>query len=196
MNTDKPSGRVLEGLKKGLTPEQKERKNELARALRAKKKENARADIIKVAEEDSDDDNGSDNEPLDEPVAEDPETIRKREIADKRRASLALARSKIKPKSQITKEKNDEIEKMREENQRLKDEAEKAKQVTQVVSSVKPKVIKKYIKEKPKRQEREQTPQRREPDSINYLAEQSYAEKLQMKLRENMLNRVMYDTFM
>jgi hypothetical protein len=190
MNTDASA-------KKFLTAEQKERKNELARALRAKKKENARAEIIKVAEEDSDDDNGSDNEPLDEPVAEDPETIRKREIADKRRASLALARSKIKPKSQITKEKNDEIEKMREENQRLKDEAEKAKQVTQVVSSVKPKVIKKYIKEKPKREEREQTPQKqREQTSINYLAEQSYAEKLQMKLRENMLNRVMYDTFM
>jgi len=196
MNTDKPSGRVLEGLKKGLTPEQKERKNELARALRAKKKENARAEIIKVAEEDSDDDNGSDNEPLDEPVAEDPETIRKREIADKRRASLALARSKIKPKSQITKEKNEEIEKMKEENQRLKEEAEKAKQV----ATTKPKVIKKYIREKPKypeRQEREQTPQKqREQSSINYLAEQSYAEKLQMKLRENMLNRVMYDTFM
>jgi hypothetical protein len=79
---------------------------------------------------------------------------------------------------------------MKEENQRLKEEAEKAK-------AVKPKIIKKYVKEKPKRQEREQTPQRkREPDSINYLAEQSYAEKLQMKLRENMLNRVMYDTFM
>ena len=182
MNTDASS-------KKVLTPEQKERKNELARALRAKKKENARAEIIKVAEEDSDDDNGSDNEPLDEPVVEDPETIRKREIADKRRASLALARSKIKPKSQITKEKNDEIERMREENQRLKDEAEKAK-------AVKPKIIKKYVKEKPKRVA-EETPQRkREPESINYLAEQSYAEKLQMKLRENMLNRVMYDTFM
>jgi hypothetical protein len=38
MNTDKPSGRVLEGLKKVLTPEQKARKNELARLARSKKK--------------------------------------------------------------------------------------------------------------------------------------------------------------
>jgi hypothetical protein len=190
MNADKPSGRVLEGLKKVLTPEQKARKNELARLARSKKKEAKLNDGVPEAAENEYEDDSSDNEPLDEPVVEDPETIRKREIADKRRASLALARSKIKPKSQITKEKNDEIERMKEENQRLKEEADKAK-------AVKPKIIKKYVKEKPKRQEREQTPQRkREPDSINYLAEQSYAEKLQMKLRENMLNRVMYDTFM
>jgi hypothetical protein len=182
MNTDK----------KVLTPEQKARKNELARLARSKKKEGKLNEDVPEAVENEYEDDSSANEPFDEHVVEDPETIRKREIADKRRASLALARSKIKPKSQITKEKNEEIERMKEENQRLKEEADKAKQV----AATKPKVIKKYIKEKPKRQEREQTPQRREPDSINYLAEQSYAEKLQMKLRENMLNRVMYDTFM
>ena len=66
---------------------------------------------------------------------------------EKRRASLALARSKIKPKSQITKEKNDEIQKIREENERLKQEAEIAK-------NIKPKVIKKYVRERPRREER------------------------------------------
>ena len=38
-----------------------------------------------------------------EEPTEDPEVIRKRAIADKRQASLALARSKMKPKSQIAK---------------------------------------------------------------------------------------------
>lgn len=184
--------------KKVLTPEKKERKNELARLARLKKKE-AKVNEPVSDVEDTEDMGGSspsaeiDNEPVDEPV-EDPEITRKKAIADKRRASLALARSKIKPKSQITKEKNEEIEKIKEENERLKDEAEKAKQP----QSVAPKVIKKYIIEKPKRSSitpQKQRPQK-EPETINYLAEQSYAEKLQTKLRENMLNRVMYDTFM
>jgi hypothetical protein len=218
MNTDassKPSGRVLEGPKKVLTAEQKERKNELARALRAKKRFEKQvmrgsSPSAEIEEEDAEDTDDTEDTPVTRvtrvtpvtqvtqvtPVTEDPEITRKKEIAEKRRASLALARSKIKPKSQITKEKNEEIEKMREENERLREEAEKAKQVV----PMKPKVIKKYIREKPKypeRQEREITPQKqREPNSINYLAEQSYAEQLQLKLRENMLNRVMYDTFM
>lgn len=201
MNTDK----------KVLTPEQKERKNELARALRSKKRFEKQvmggsSPSAEIDEEDTEDMEGSspsaeiDNEPVDEPV-EDPEITRKKAIADKRRASLALARSKIKPKSQITKEKNEEIEKIKEENEKLKDEAEKAKQP----QSVAPKVIKKYIIEKPKRSTitpQKQRPQKepegrgRQTETINYLAEQSYAEKLQTKLRENMLNRVMYDTFM
>jgi hypothetical protein len=133
MNVDKPSGRVLEGLKKVLTPEQKARKNELARLARSKKKEAKLNEDVPEAVENEYEDDSSDNEPLDEPVVEDPETIRKREIADKRRASLALARSKIKPKSQITKEKNEEIERMKEENQRLTEEADKANNANQIL---------------------------------------------------------------
>lgn len=194
-----------------MNTDKRERKNELARLARLKKKEAKVNEPVKplgVTDvslqgerrghsdvEDTEDMEGKsvDNEPVDEPV-EDPEITRKKAIADKRRASLVLARSKIKPKSQITKEKNEEIEKMKEENERLKDEAEKAKQP----QSVAPKVIKKYIIEKPKRSSitpQKQRPQK-EPETINYLTEQSYAEKLQTKLRENMLNRVMYDTFM
>jgi hypothetical protein len=207
MNTDKPSGRVLEGLKpsgarslelkKGLTPEQKERKNELARALRAKKRfeKQVMGGSSPSAEIDEEDMEDTEDTQVTQ-VTEDPEITRKKEIAEKRRASLALARSKIKPKSQITKEKNEGIEKMRQENERLREEAVKAKQVV----AMKPKIIKKYIRENPKypgRQEIQQVQQvQQSQPSINYLAEQSYAEQLQLKLRENMLNRVMYDTFM
>ena len=193
MNTDrKPNS---------LTPEQKARKNELARALRARKKDEKKNEVL-MNEYESDKDEVIENVVVENEVIEDPEVIRKREIAEKRRASLALARSKIKPKSQITKEKDDEINKMREENERLK----------QSIASVeieprerKPKIIKKYVREvapiktRPKREERyieqhQENP--KQPSSINYLAEQSYAEQLQQRLRENMLNKVMYDTFM
>ena len=198
MNTDRKSN--------SLTPEQKARKNELARALRARKKDEKKNEVL-MNEYESDKDEVIENvvvenEVIEEAPQEDPEVIRKREIAEKRRASLALARSKIKPKSQITKEKDDEINKMKEENERLK----------QNIASVeiesrerKPKIIKKYVREvapiktKPRREERhieqhQENP--KQPSSINYLAEQSYAEQLQQRLRENMLNKVMYDTFM
>ena len=111
MNTDrKPNS---------LTPEQKARKNELARALRARKKDEKKNEVL-MNEYESDKDEVIENVVVENEVIEDPEVIRKREIAEKRRASLALARSKIKPKSQITKEKDDEINKMKEENERLK----------------------------------------------------------------------------
>ena len=199
MNTDRKSN--------SLTPEQKARKNELARALRARKKDEKKNEVL-MNEYESDKDEVIENvvvenEVIEEAPQEDPEVIRKREIAEKRRASLALARSKIKPKSQITKEKDDEINKMREENERLK----------QSIASVeieprerKPKIIKKYVREvvpvktRPKREERYIEQHQENPKqpvaSINYLAEQSYAEQLQQRLRENMLNKVMYDTFM
>jgi len=53
---------------------------------------------------------------------------------------LTLARSKIKPESQITKEKDTEIALMKAENERLK--AENAKATT-----VKPKIVQKYVRE-------------------------------------------------
>ena len=56
-----------------------------------------------------------------EKFEEDPEIARKKAISDKSRASLALARSKIKPKSQITKEKDAEIAQIKEENEKLKE---------------------------------------------------------------------------
>ena len=201
MNTDTPVKKVLSSSlpaserPKGLSPEQKARKNELARLRRANNKKNKN-------KEDDDTENSipvpeleyKTDEEEETPVAvaeptEDPEVVRKREIAEKRRASLALARSKIKPKSQIKQEKDDEINRIKEENERLKQEAEKAR----VINAEKPKVIKKIIKEK--KRNGSHPPQPKEA-SIEYLTQQTYAEQLQAKLRENMLQRVMMDTFM
>ena len=150
--------------------------------------------IPKAIEDDSDD---YDDKPIEDVADEEsPEEIRKREIAEKRRASLAIARSKIKPKSQITKEKDEEIAKIREENEKLKYETQKAKEV-------KPKIIKKYIieettpkhKSKSVPKEKREVERPREP-SVDYLAQQSYAEQLQSRLRRDVYERVMMDTFM
>ena len=126
-----------------LTEEQRQRKNEMAKLNRAKKK----APVIEYESES--------NEPIEDDVknevqevekvevkveVEDPEIARKKAIADKRRESLTLARGKIKPKSQITKEKDTEIALMKAENERLK--AENAKATT-----VKPKIVQKYVRE-------------------------------------------------
>ena len=192
MNTDTP-------VKKVLSLEQKTRKNELARLRRAnnknKNKENDESIPVPELEYKTDEEEETPVEtPVETPAAvaeptEDPEVVRKREIAEKRRASLALARSKIKPKSQIKQEKDDEINRIKEENERLKQEAEKAR----VINAEKPKVIKKIIKEK--KRNGSHPPQPKEA-SIEYLTQQTYAEQLQAKLRENMLQRVMMDTFM
>ena len=190
MNTDTPKGR---------TQEQKERKNELARARRARQKaEKAHSPVVEeVAEEenipipqlDYQTESEVDDTEVFAPQQEDPEVIRKREISEKRRASLALARSKIKPKSQITKEKDEEIKRIKEENERLQQEAMQAKFHAEKLS--KPKIIKK--KRPQHHQQQNQQPQ---ASSMDYLAQQSYGEQLQAKLRETILQKVMMDTFM
>lgn len=185
--------------KKGLTDIQKQRKNELARMKRAelkKEKEDKINSSIPEAVESVESDNEDVN--IEEPVVIDEEEERKRAIAEKRRQSLAIARSKIRPKSQIKAEKDDEIKKIKEENEKLKMEAEKAKQIQQVqqVQQVqqpikqKTKIIKKIVREKRKE------PRDGDRNSIEYLTQQTYAEQLRSKLRENMLNNIMMDTFM
>ena len=196
MNTDTPKKTKVTPVT--LTPEQKARKNELARARRARNKQEVidipdyqtEEEIVSnEVEEDVPTLTNEELSPSDVPTLTNDE-LRKREIAEKRRASLALARSKIKPKSQIKKEKDDEIQKIMEENARLKEEAERIKTAPQPNP---PKVIKKIIREKPKK--RSDNTAQKEP-SLDYLTQQTYAEQLQAKLRENMLQRVMFDTFM
>ena len=196
MNTDTPKKTKVTPVT--LTPEQKARKNELARARRARNKQEVidipdyqtEEEIVSnEVEEDVPTLTNEELSPSDVPTLTN-EELRKREIAEKRRASLALARSKIKPKSQIKKEKDDEIQKIMEENARLKEEAERIKTAPQPNP---PKVIKKIIREKPKK--RSDNTAQKEP-SLDYLTQQTYAEQLQAKLRENMLQRVMFDTFM
>jgi len=173
--------------KKQLTTEQKNKKNEIAREKKLRDKEDLiqlqQSEEPKTIEDDSDvyDDKSIE----DDVVEESPEEIRKREIAEKRRASLAIARSKIKPRSLITKEKDEEIAMIREENEKLKYETQKAKEV-------KPKIIKNYIIEDttPKHKLKKKEP------SIDYLEEQSYAEQLKIRLRRDGFERIMRETFM
>jgi hypothetical protein len=169
-----------------LTEEQRQRKNEMAKLNRAKKK----APVIEYESENNEpieDDVKDEVQEVEKVEVEDPEIARKKAIADKRRESLTLARSKIKPKSQITKEKDNEIAIMKAENEKLK--AENAK-----VLAVKPKLVKKYVREpepvrqRPIRQEREV--------SMDYLADQNYGEQLRERHKHNMYQRMMSDTFM
>jgi len=162
------------------TDEQRQRKNKMAKLNRAKKKE---APIIKY-ESDSDSDSVVQVDVADDVLeagkveVEDPKIVRKRAIADKRR------------ELQMTKEKDTEIAQMKAENERLR--AENA-----TVLAVKPQVIKQPVqpvRQRPIRREPHQEREREPP--IDYLAQQNYAEQLQTRLRENMLQRMMSDTFM
>ena len=183
-----------------ITEEQKERKNEMRRLNKARKKEVISKEEPKEPQEEP-------QEPQEEPQEpqEDPEVIRKRAIADKRRASLALARSKIKLNSQITKDKDVELTKIKEENIQLKELANKKEEVHEIVK--KPvKVYNTPIKQRPKKEEVYQQPQQvqqvqqqvQQPQqpSMEYLVDKSYAEQLANKLKQNMYQRMMQDTFM
>jgi len=186
-----------------ITEEQKERKNEMRRLNRARKKE-------VISKEEPQEEPQEPQEPQEEPQ-EDPEVIRKRAIADKRRASLALARSKIKLNSQITKEKDVELTKIKEENLQLKEltkikeENLQLKELANKKEEV-PKIVKKPIKQRPTKEEVYQQPQQvqqvqqqvQQPQqpSMEYLVDKSYAEQLANKLKQNMYQRMMQDTFM
>ena len=147
-----------------VTGEQKERKNEMRRLNRARKK----AIISPEPEEEKEQPEESPEEP-----DEDPEITRKRAIADKRRASLALARSKIKPKSQITKEKDDEIAQIKEENSRLKELAKKEVEIPEIVPKKVAKVYNTPVRQRPKKEKVYQQPQQiQQQPPMDYLVNQ------------------------
>ena len=178
-----------------LTKEQKERKNEMRKLNRARKKEID----LSVSKEEPKELIEEPNEPIEEPQEpqEDPEVIRKTAIADKRRASLAIARSKIKLNSQITTEKDVELTKMKEENLQLKELAKKKEEVEVIPEVVPKKIAKVYntpIKQRPKKQEVYQEPEK--SPTIDYLVDKSYGEQLKTRLRVNMIQNVMRNTFM
>jgi hypothetical protein len=172
-----------------LTEEQRQRKNEMAKLNRAKKK----APVIEYESENNEpieDDVKDEVQEVEKVEVEDPEIARKKAIADKRRESLTLARSKIKPKSQITKEKDNEIAIMKAENEKLK--AENAK-----VLAVKPQVTRQPVQPVRQRPIRREPRQEREREpSMDYLADQNYGEQLRERHKHNMYQRMMSDTFM
>jgi len=166
-----------------ITDEQKERKNEMRKLNRARKREAIPQEEPEEVKEDPE-------EVKEEEIKEDPEEIRKRAIADKRRASLALARSKIKLNSQITKDKDIELTKVKEENLQLKEYARKKEEEAKVIPKRRA-----PIRQQPKKQEVEYQQPIQQP-SMDYLINQSYAEQLQTRLRSNMIENAMRNTFM
>ena len=175
-----------------LTEEQRQRKNEMAKLNRAKKKA-TKAPVVEYESENNEpieDDVKDEVQEVEKVEVEDPEIARKKAIADKRRESLTLARSKIKPKSQITKEKDNEIALMKAENERLK--AENAK-----VLAVKPQVTRQSVQPVRQRPIRREPRQEREREpSMDYLADKNYGEQLRERHKHNMYQRMMSDTFM
>ena len=212
MNTDK---RVL-------TDEQRQRKNELSRLNRLMIKK--KRELLPLPEPDSvpeatpespealkgvSDPKGK-TEPEPMPSTEDLERKRKDAIAEKRRQSLILARSKITPKNQIRKEKDMEIDNVKKEAEEVKRKAhadseivkKKAEDDVELMKSlVKDKVI--AVKPAPKPRSRpvnppkeRQVPQQQSTPSTEHLVNQSYAEQLQRRLHDQMISRMMSETFM
>ena len=192
--------------KRVLTDEQRQRKNELSRLNRLlikKKKESAplpEPDSVPEATPES-------PEPEPMPSTEDLERKRKDAIADKRRQSLILARSKITPKNQIRKEKDMEIDNAKKEAEEVKRKAhedsaivkKKAEEDVELMKSlVKDKVI--VVKPAPKPRSRSVNPPKErsmpQQQSTEHLVNQSYAETLQRRLHDQMINRMMSETFM
>jgi len=180
-----------------ITDAQRLRKNEMAKLNRARKKELKEPEVKSENEEFVEVNVKEEPEKNVEVVevieVEDPEVIRKKAIADKRRTSLALARSKIRNRNVVKQEKDDELTKIKEENLQLKELAKKEKEVQPVIPEVVPKKVAKMyntpIRQRPKKQVQ------KEP-SIDYLVDKSYGETLANKLRSNMLQRMMQETFM
>jgi len=197
MNTDK---RVL-------TDEQRQRKNELSRLNRLKKKDK---DTTPLPLPDSDsvpEPDVASPEPEPMPSTEDLERKRKDAIADKRRQSLILARSKITPKNQIRKEKDMEIDNVKKEAEEVKRKAHADSEIVKRKAEDDVELMKSLVKDKvittkpvPKPRSRHVNPPRErqvpQQQTTEHLVNQSYAETLQRRLHDQMINRMMSETFM
>jgi len=203
--------------------EKRNRKNELARIRRANGK-NAVVDT-EMPEPDS----VPEPEPeLPEPMPPTPEEIemkRKEAIAEKRRQSLILARSKITPKNVIRKDaidkvakKDMEIEVAKREADEIKRKAHEYAETTKKKAEEDIKVMQSLVKTKiisdaePKKKEKmrsksvaprmRETPPPPQPQQVQPIQQQqqnliqmSYTEQLKMRLREQQLQHLMSDTF-
>jgi hypothetical protein len=196
MNTDK---RVL-------TDEQRQRKNELSRLNRLKKKDSfvspplPEPDSVPEARPES-------PEPEPMPSTEDLERKRKDGIADKRRQSLILSRSKITPKNQIRKEKDIEIDNAKKEAEEVKRKANTDSEIVKKKGEDDVELMKSLVKDKvnvpkpdPKPRSRSVNPPRErqvpQQQTTEHLVNQSYAETLQRRLHDQMISRMMSETFM
>ena len=208
--------------------EKRNRKNELARIRRANAKniEGKRNAVMdtEIPEPDSVPEPEPElPEPEPEPTAEEIEMKRKEAIAEKRRQSLILARSKITPKNVIRKDAIEKVNKKDIELNNAKQEAEQIKkrayeeaEATKKKAQEDLEVMKSLVKTKiisdaePKKKEkvrsksiaprmRETPPPQPQPvqpvQPQQNLIQMSYTEQLKMRLREQQLQRLMSDTF-
>jgi hypothetical protein len=206
--------------------EKRNRKNELARIRRANGK-NSVVDTEEVEIPTPEPTIELTPEPTPEPMPPTPEEIemkRKEAIAEKRRQSLILARSKITPKNVIRKDAIDKVAKKDIELNNAKQEAEQIKkkayeeaEATKKKAEEDIKVMQSLVKTKiisdaePKKKEKMRSksvaPRMREtlsppqPQQVQPVQQQqnliqmSYTEQLKQRLREQQLQRLMSDTF-
>ena len=205
--------------------EKRNRKNELARIRRANGK-NAVVDT-EMPEPDSVPEPEPEL-PEPEPMPPTPEEIemkRKEAIAEKRRQSLILARSKITPKNVIRKDaidkvakKDMEIEVAKREADEIKRKAHEYAETTKKKAEEDIKVMQSLVKTKiisdaePKKKDKirsksvaprmRETPPPPQPQPVQQqqpqqqnLIQMSYTEQLKMRLREQQLQHLMSDTF-
>ena len=204
--------------------EKRNRKNELARIRRANGK-NAVVDT-EMPEPDSVPEPEPEL-PEPEPMPPTPEEIemkRKEAIAEKRRQSLILARSKITPKNVIRKDaidkvakKDMEIEVAKREAEEIKRKAHEYAETTKKKAEEDIKVMQSLVKTKiisdaePKKKDKirsksvaprmRETPPPPQPQQVQPVQQQqnliqmSYTEQLKMRLREQQLQHLMSDTF-
>ncbi len=138
---------------------------------------------------------------------EDLERKRKDAIADKRRQSLILVRSKITPKNQIRKEKDMEIDNAKKEAEEVKRKEHADSEIVKKKAEDDVELMKSLVKDKvnvpkpdPKPRNRSVNPprERQVPQQQNteHLVNQSYVETLQRRLHDQMISRMMSETFM
>ena len=202
MNTDK---RVLSN-------EQRQRKNELSRLNRLMIKKKKDSFVVPPDPEPDSVPEATPESPEPEPMpsTEDIERKRKDAIAEKRRQSLILARSKITPKNQIRKEKDMEIDNVKKEAEEVKRKAHADSEIVKKKAEDDVELMKSLVKDKvittkpaPKPRSRpvnppkeRQVPQQQSTPSTEHLVNQSYAEQLQRRLHDQMISRMMSETFM
>jgi hypothetical protein len=187
-----------------LTEEQKRIKNEKAKENRLKKKmEKAQSELVELEENKE---HKSEPEIDTNDNKEEEETKRKMEIAEKRRKTLEIARSKRVSPTQIRKNNEEEMMRLKEEKEqemmKMKEENEKLKTIADEKQKIK--IVKKYIQApipmKKKKSQRVQevaqvVPQVVKEPTIDYLAEQNYAQQLKKQLRDKQIEMAMIETF-
>ena len=205
--------------------EKRDRKNAMARIRRANGKNSVvDTEMVEIPTSEPTIELTPEPTPEPEPTAEEIEMKRKEAIAEKRRQSLILARSKITPKNVIRKDAIDKVNKkdmelndakreMEEIKKKAYEDAEatkrKASEDVEVMKSlVKTKIIsdaepKKKVRSKSIAPRMRETPSPPQPQPVQpqpvqqqqNLIQMSYTEQLKQRLREQQLQRLMSDTF-